>query len=110
MGHVAGAGLSSSCLTNSDCLGLFGLNLTNCGCCETGGGGGGLVEHCGQDHRAGHGAGVGAGCRPGVGPKLFQRKVISPSPPLPRLTPQSMRSCEILHFCHGHTFIVNFYM
>ena len=37
---LAGCGfLSSSCLSNSGCLGLSGLNLTDCG-----GGGGGLVN------------------------------------------------------------------
>ena len=38
-------GLSSSCLSNSGCLGLSGLNLTDCG-----GGGGGLVGLGGLVH------------------------------------------------------------
>ena len=38
--------LSSSCLINSGCLGLSGLNLTDCACGGGEGGGGGL-------HRAG---------------------------------------------------------
>ena len=29
---------SKNCLINSGCLGLSGLNLTDCGCCGAGGG------------------------------------------------------------------------
>ena len=58
--------LSSSLLSNSGCLGLSGLNLTDCTCSGGGGGGGivglgGLVRAAGGGLRAGIGGGLALG-------------------------------------------------
>ena len=71
--------LSTSCLSNSGCLGLSGLNLTDCACVAIacggmehptsggGGGGGGLVHVAGGGLRVGIGGGLGLGsCEVGL--------------------------------------------
>ena len=57
-GHLCGTDcecFSSSCLGNCGCLGLSGLNLTDSGCCVSGGRGGSLVGCREQGREAGIG-------------------------------------------------------